>query len=87
MEGIKITCEGNKMVIEGEIDTNVELNNIYIGHHKDLESTKFAAATFTADCNVHLSDLEEMFRWINQNSGKVDVNEDSKWRITFERLS
>ena len=88
MEHTKVECDGNKMVIEGEIDPNIQTDNICIGFHpQEEELFKCAAIEIKCDGNVLVEDLPKMYKWINENS-RIDssIEDCSKWRITLERI-
>lgn len=88
MERVKVECEGNKMIIEGEIDPYIETSNMCIGFHLQEEETfKCAAIEVKCDGNVLVGDLQKIYKWINENSRVDDTVKDcSKWRITLERI-
>lgn len=89
MEHVKVECDGNKMIIEGEIDPYIETANMCIGFHpQEEEIFKCAAIEVKCNGNVLVDDLPKMYKWINENSRVGDTVEDcSKWRITLERIS
>jgi len=88
MEHVKIECEGNKMIVEGEIDPYIETSNMCIGFHTEEEEIfKCAAIKIEMNGNALVTDLPIMYKWINENSKVGDVKDCSKWRITLERLS
>lgn len=89
MEHVSVKCEGNKMIVEGEIDPYIETSNICIGFHPDEEEIfKCAAIEIKCDGNALVTDLPAIYNWINENS-KVseDVKDCSKWRIVLERIT
>lgn len=89
MEHVKVECDGNKMIIEGEIDPSIETTNTCIGFHLQEEETfKCAVVEVKCDGNVLVEDLPKMYKWINENSRIDDTVKDcSKWKITLERIS
>ena len=89
MEHVKVGCEGNKLVVEGEIDPNIQTDNICIGSHpQEEELFKCAAIEIKCDGNVLVEDLPKLYKWINENSRIDEKIEDcSKWRITLERIT
>lgn len=89
MEHVKIECEGNKMIVEGEIDPYIETTNMCIGCHPQEEEIFRCAAIDIKCCgNALVEDLTKMYRWINENSRVgEDIKDCSKWRITLERIS
>ncbi|MFA4956894.1 MAG: hypothetical protein WC556_07990 [Candidatus Methanoperedens sp.] len=88
MESVKIECEGNKMIFEGELDPEIMTTNLGLGFHVQNEETyKSASLEIKANAEIDIGDLEKMYAWINKNSKvSIDVKECSKWKITLERL-
>ena len=63
MERIKVECDGNKMIIEGEIDPYIETTNMCIGSHmQEEEIFKCAASESKCDGNALVEDLPKMYK-------------------------
>lgn len=88
--------------ILGEIDIDVKAESIHLGCYCDGDSCndwrEYAHIEILAFPHVKLKDLENLFRWINENTGVKDhvvedgsgrivkIPTESNWKLTLERI-
>lgn len=87
MEAVKIKCECNKMIIEGEFDIELDLSGIHPGYPPEDENIfKKTAFEIRSYGEISLDYIRDLVEWVNRRSVPKNPAEWPKWKITFERL-
>lgn len=84
---MNIEFDDSKIIIEGDIDPELTIRNIFPGIHPKEESfLTDASLELMINGSIHISDLESLFAWINRNTKTRDIMERTNWRLTLERI-